>query len=87
MSLEVEFGSQTFDNKRQSSAELENIAKEIRRDIIKMLVLAGSGHSGGPLGSSDIFTTMYFNGNMRYDRNNPDWEGRDRFVLSAEHVS
>jgi len=41
MSSEVEFGTQTFENKRQSSAELENIAKEIRRDIIKMLVLAG----------------------------------------------
>ena len=87
MSFEVEFGTQTFENKRQSPDELASVAKEIRRDIIKMLVLAGSGHSGGPLGSSDIFTTLYFNGNMRYDRNNPHWEGRDRFVLSAGHMA
>ena len=87
MSSEVEFGTQTFENKRQSSAELENIAKEIRRDIIKMLVLAGSGHSGGPLGSTDIFTALYFNGNMRYDNTNPSWQGRDRFVLSAGHMA
>jgi transketolase len=75
-----------FQNKRQSSEELQAIAGEIRRDIIRALVEAKSGHSGGPLGSTDIFTAMYFNGYMNYDATNPSWEGRDRFVLSAGHM-
>jgi transketolase len=84
--MNVEFEQITFTNKRQSAAELAVIAREIRRDIIKMLVIAGSGHSGGPLGSADIFTALYFNGYMRYDQNDPNWNGRDRFVLSAGHM-
>ena len=40
--------------------ELELTANTVRQDIIKMLVEAGSGHSAGPLGSADIFTTLYF---------------------------
>ena len=40
--------------------QLEIIADQIREDIIKMLVAAGSGHSAGPLGLADIFTAFYF---------------------------
>ncbi len=69
-----------------SDAALLEIAQSIRRDIIRELVEAKSGHSGGPLGSADIFATLYFGGFMRYDVNNPWWEGRDRFVLSAGHM-
>jgi len=39
---------------------LEKIANDIREDIIRMLVHAGSGHSAGPLGLADIFTALYF---------------------------
>ncbi|MCU0330488.1 MAG: transketolase [Candidatus Kapabacteria bacterium] len=52
-----------------------------------MLVRAGSGHSGGPLGSADIFAVLYFSGVMRYQPGNMSWEGRDRFVLSAGHMA
>src|SRR5436190_8658833 len=69
-----------------SDERLKEIATEIRRDIIRELVEAKSGHSGGPLGSADIFATLYFGGVMRHDPNNPWWEGRDRFVLSAGHM-
>ena len=62
------------------------IATEIRRDIIRELAEAKSGHSGGPLGSADIFATLYFGGVMKHDPANPWWEGRDRFVLSAGHM-
>jgi transketolase len=75
-----------FENKRQSPEALSEISKEIRRDIIKSLVIAKSGHSGGPLGSSDIFATLYMGGVMNYDPLNPELEGRDRFVLSAGHM-
>ena len=75
-----------FTNERRSGAELREIATEIRRDIIRSLVVAGSGHSGGPLGASDIFATLYFGGVMNYDPQNPAMPERDRFVLSAGHM-
>ena len=75
-----------FSNERQSPEALREIASEIRRDIIRSLVVAKSGHSGGPLGSTDIFAALYFGGVMNHDPNNPHMEGRDRFVLSAGHM-
>ena len=75
-----------FTNERRSAEELSEIATEIRRDIIRSLVEAGSGHSGGPLGSSDIFAVLYFGGVMNHDPKNPHMPGRDRFVLSAGHM-
>jgi len=64
--------------------ELELTANTVRQDIIKMLVEAGSGHSAGPLGSADIFTTLYF-AEMDVDPKDPRKEDRDRFVLSCGH--
>lgn len=75
-----------FTNERHSPEKLVEIATEIRRDIIRALVEAGSGHSGGPLGSSDIFAVLYLGGVMNYDPARPDMPGRDRFVLSAGHM-
>lgn len=51
-----------------------------------MLVTAGSGHSAGPLDLADIFTALYFGGVMRHDPENPNWDGRDRLVLSCGHT-
>lgn len=84
--MNVEFSDISFENRRRTPQELTEIATEIRRDIMKMLVLAKSGHSGGPLGSSDIFATLYMGGVMRHHNDDPHWEGRDRFVLSAGHM-
>ncbi len=64
---------------------LEKHANDIRKDIIKMLVAAGSGHSAGPLGMTDVFTALYFN-IMHHDPTNPDWEDRDRLILSCGHI-
>jgi transketolase len=64
--------------------ELEKIAREIRKDILRMLVKAGSGHVGGSLSCADIITALYFY-KMRYDPKNPKWDGRDRFILSKGH--
>jgi transketolase len=63
---------------------LELQANEIRQDIIRMLLKAGSGHSAGPLGLADIFTALYFNV-MKHDPRNPDWSERDILVLSNGH--
>lgn len=76
-----------FDNKRRSPEEFKDIATELRRDIISMLVAAGSGHSGGPLGTADIYAVLYFGGVMRYRAEEPEWNGRDRYVLSAGHMA
>ncbi len=67
-----------------SIEELELKANEIRKDIIKMLEEAGSGHSAGPLGLADIFTALYFNV-LEHDPKRPDWPERDRLVLSNGH--
>lgn len=83
----LDFNSTTFAVERREPDGFAAVANEIRRDIIRMLVRAGSGHSGGPLGSADIFAVLYFSGVMRYQPDNMSWEGRDRFVLSAGHMA
>ena len=65
--------------------ELETIANEIRKDIISMLLEAGSGHTAGPLGMADVFTALYFSV-LNYDPKKPDWPERDRLVLSNGHI-
>ena len=71
--------------KKMTLEELEIKANQIRRDIIKMLLAAGSGHSAGPLGMADIFTALYF-AIMNHDPKKPDWEKRDRLFLSNGHI-
>lgn len=65
-------------------ARLEIIANDIRKDIIRMLEHAGSGHSAGPLGLADIFTALYF-GVLKHDPKDPDWPERDVLLLSNGH--
>ena len=65
--------------------ELELKANDIRQDIIKMLVLAGSGHSAGPLGMTDIFTALYFHV-LKHDPKKTMWPERDRLILSNGHI-
>ncbi len=64
---------------------LERKANEMRKDLIKSLVAAGSGHSAGPLALADFFTAMYFHV-LNYDPTKPLWDKRDRFLLSCGHV-
>lgn len=65
--------------------ELSKIANNIREDLIKMLLEAGSGHSAGPLGMADIFTALYFE-ILNHDPKNPEWGERDRLFLSNGHI-
>ena len=64
---------------------LEKKAEEIRETIIRMLVEAGSGHTAGPLDMADIFTALYFHV-LKHDPKHPEWEERDRLVLSNGHI-
>ncbi|HHT24104.1 MAG TPA: transketolase [Clostridiaceae bacterium] len=65
--------------------ELKQKARHYRRDILKMLYEAGSGHPGGSLSSIDILTVLYSNV-LRHNPENPCWEDRDRFILSKGHI-
>jgi transketolase len=65
---------------------LKGIAREIRKSVITSLAEAGSGHMGGSLGLADIFTCLYFN-ILNHDPEHPQWEGRDRLILSIGHVA
>ena len=71
-----------------TTQQLEKTATEVREDLMNMLVEAGSGHSAGPLGTAEIFTTLYLSVlNITPDTlDTPAWEDRDRFVLSAGHI-
>ncbi|WP_077369804.1 transketolase [Anaerosalibacter sp. Marseille-P3206] len=64
--------------------ELKSIAKKLRIDIIEMLTESKSGHPGGSLSACEILTALYFK-EMNIDPKNPDWEDRDRFILSKGH--
>lgn len=64
---------------------MEEKANEIRQSVIESLIEAGSGHSAGPLGMADIFTALFFF-IMKHDPTNPEWDDRDRLVLSNGHI-
>src|SRR3989338_7800149 len=66
--------------------ELCRIANEMRKDIIRMLAEAASGHPGGSLSVTDILAALYFK-TARHDPNNPNWPDRDRIILSKGHAA
>lgn len=66
--------------------DFESKAKHIRELILTSLAEAGSGHTGGSLDLVDIFTVLYF-GHLRHDPQNPQWEGRDKLILSIGHTA
>jgi transketolase len=68
-----------------SIEELQKRANDVRKDIVKMLLAAGSGHSAGSLGMADVFTALYF-AVMNHDPKRPDWPERDRLILSNGHI-
>ena len=72
--------------KTKNIMELKKISAKIRKDILISINAAGSGHTGGSLGLSDVFTVLYFNV-MNHDPKNPKWKDRDRLVLSIGHVA
>ena len=68
-----------------SEAEIKQKATRMRRNIIRMLEHAGSGHSAGALGMADLVAALYF-GIMNIDPKNPENPERDLFMLSNGHT-
>ncbi len=67
--------------------ELEQRANDMRKDIVRMITEAGSGHPGGSLSCADILTALYFGGVMEHDPQNPKSQTRDRFILAKGHAA
>jgi transketolase len=68
-------------------SELKAMSRTVREDILTMVHKAGSGHPGGSLSATDLMVGLYFGGMLKVDSKNPDWDGRDRFILSKGHVA
>lgn len=65
---------------------IEEKAQRIRETILTMLAEAGSGHTAGPLGMADIFAALYFRV-LNHNPDEPEWEDRDRLILSNGHIN
>lgn len=63
------------------------VAKEIRKRIYKIANFAGGGHMGAAFSMADIISVLYFDNVLKYDAKNPEWEDRDKFILSKGHAS
>ena len=74
-------------NKQNEIKDIEKLAKEIRKNILKLSLAAGasSSHFGGSLSTVELLATLY-NSVLRLDVSNPLWEDRDRFILSKGHA-
>ncbi len=68
-------------------AELQRMCRTVRSDIVTMVHQAGSGHPGGSLSSTELMVGLYFGDVLKVDPKDPDWDGRDRFILSKGHVA
>ena len=69
-----------------SISELIEMSRLCRVDIVRMTHAAKSGHPGGSLSAIDFLVGLYGT-KFRFDTNNPDWEDRDRFIMSKGHAS
>ena len=65
---------------------LKQKANIIRKDIIEQVYSANSGHPGGSLSIADIIAVLYFD-ELNINEKNPNWEDRDRLVLSKGHCA
>ena len=66
--------------------ELSNLSAQARKLIVQSVYKAGAGHLGGPLSATDLLVHLYFN-QLRIDPERPNWDERDRFILSKGHSS
>ena len=69
----------------QDIRDVAAAARQIRRDVVRMIHLAGDGHPGPALSVADIVAALYFKV-LRVNPAEPLWEGRDRFILSKGHA-
>lgn len=66
--------------------DIAEIAKDIRKKVYQIAHYAGGGHMGAAFSMADIISVLYFDDVLRYDAKNPEWEERDKFILSKGHA-
>ncbi len=66
--------------------QLKEKAREVRLNIIRTMGVGRKGHLGGSCSIADVVTVLYFH-KMRFDPHNPQWEDRDRLLLSKGHAA
>ncbi|CAN5545604.1 transketolase [soil metagenome] len=74
-----------LESRTEPRAQLEALARRIRRDIVISTTKAGSGHPSTSLSMVEVLSVLYFGGVLRYDPAEPHHPERDRFVLSKGH--
>ncbi len=67
--------------------DLAYASNEMRKDIIRMIGEAGSGHPGGSLSCIDILASLYMGGVLNHDASDPEMQDRDRFILAKGHAA
>lgn len=72
---------------KHTISELEDIASQVRRDVLRMVHAVQSGHPGASLGCADFFTALYFEILNHHPEFNMDGIGEDLFFLSNGHIS
>lgn len=76
--------------KRARGIDMEligEVAQDIRKRIYKIAHFASGGHMGAAFSMADIISVLYFDNVLKYDAKNPEWEDRDKFILSKGHAS
>ncbi len=66
--------------------KMEERAKKLRSEILKTIYNAKSGHPGGSLSCLELLMTLYLH-ELKVDAKNPQWEERDRFIMSKGHAT
>lgn len=84
-STSIELGGTPFPYKQVDMSALEEMARDLRRDILNMIALAGSGHPGGSLSAVEILLSLYVKV-MKHNPSDPGMATRDRFILSKAHA-
>ena len=67
--------------------ELQKKARSLRKTILNMCIKAGTGHVTSSFSCTELLVALYYGGILRYDNSNPQWQGRDRFILSKGQAS
>ena len=70
----------------EEKQRLQDLARELRLTVIDVMAWSGGAHVGGSLSIIDILTILYFK-YLKVDPANPQWEDRDRFILSKGHAA
>lgn len=68
-------------------AQLKEMARNLRLDILECTTRAGSGHPSSSFSAVEICTALFFGGILNFDANNPEWPQRDRFIMSKGHAA